>query len=159
MASKTKQATRRSKVEPRYAGFWIRLVAYLIDSAILSFGIGIIFGVAVVLAMVVSGSGQDLSLAGLFIVLCAYALVIAGSILYHVLLTKRYGATLGKMALGLVVITQSGQPLSWGDVLLREVLGKIVSGLFFDLGYIVAAFTERKQALHDFMARTYVIYK
>lgn len=159
MPKKEKRVTKATVVEPRYAGFWIRFLASIIDSAILSFGIGLILGVAITLAMVLSGPGEDLSLSGLFVLLCAYALIIAGSISYHVLLTKKYGATLGKMVLGLVVVTESGQPLSWGDVVLREVLGKIVSGFFFDLGYIMAGFTERKQALHDYIAHTYVTYK
>lgn len=67
-------------------------------------------------------------------------------------------ATLGKMALGIVVVDANVNRISFGKATGR-FLGSIVSGLIIGIGYIMAAFTERKQGLHDKMAGTYVVKK
>ena len=67
-------------------------------------------------------------------------------------------ATLGKLALGIVVTDLSGNRISFGRATGRY-FGKIVSGMIMCIGYIMAGFTERKQALHDIMASCLVILK
>lgn len=67
-------------------------------------------------------------------------------------------ATLGKKALGLVVTDEAGRRISFGRANGRY-FGKIVSGLLLCIGYLMAAFTDRKQALHDIMAGTLVLKK
>ena len=67
-------------------------------------------------------------------------------------------ATLGKQALGLYVTDTEGQRLSFVKATLRY-FGKIISSLTIGIGYIMAAFTARKQALHDFIAGTLVLRK
>ncbi len=67
-------------------------------------------------------------------------------------------ATLGKKALGLVVTDEAGQRISFGRANGRY-FGKIISGLLLCIGYLMAAFTDRKQALHDIMAGTLVLKK
>ena len=65
-------------------------------------------------------------------------------------------ATLGKMALGLIVTDVNGVRLSFGRASGRY-FGKILSGLILNIGFIMAAFTEKKQALHDILAGTLVL--
>jgi uncharacterized RDD family membrane protein YckC len=60
------------------------------------------------------------------------------------------------MALGIVVTDMDGRRVSFARANGR-FWSKIISGLFFSIGYIIAAFTERKQALHDLLAATLVI--
>lgn len=67
-------------------------------------------------------------------------------------------ATLGKMAMGIKVTDLDGRPISFGRATGRH-FGKIISGLLLLIGYIMAAFTERKQALHDIMAGCLVVRK
>ena len=67
-------------------------------------------------------------------------------------------ATLGKKALGLVVTDESGRRISFGRANGRY-FGKIVSGLLLCVGYLMAAFTDHKQALHDILAGTLVLKK
>lgn len=67
-------------------------------------------------------------------------------------------ATLGKMALGIKVTDLEGRQISFGRATGRH-FGKMVSGLLLSIGYIMAAFTERKQALHDQMAGCLVVKK
>jgi len=77
--------------------------------------------------------------------------------LYHTALeSSSRKATLGKMAMGIVVTDMEGGRISFGRANGR-FWSKILSGLFFSIGYIIAGFTERKQALHDLIAATLVV--
>ena len=67
-------------------------------------------------------------------------------------------ATVGKMALGIQVTDLQGNRISFGRALGRT-LAKILSGLILLIGYIMAAFTEKKQGLHDMIAGTLVVKK
>jgi type II secretory pathway pseudopilin PulG len=74
-------------------------------------------------------------------------------------MTHKYQATLGKMAVGIKVQSEEGADATLGKIILRETLGKILSMITIFIGYIMAAFTGKKQALHDKLASTVVIYK
>ena len=65
-------------------------------------------------------------------------------------------ATLGKMALGIIVTDLNGNRLSFGRATGRY-FGKIISGAILMIGYIMAGFTEKKQALHDIIAGCLVV--
>ena len=65
--------------------------------------------------------------------------------------------TVGKMILNLRVVDMLGNRISFGRATGR-FFGKILSGLILNIGYIMAAFTEKKQALHDMLAGCLVIY-
>ena len=66
--------------------------------------------------------------------------------------------TLGKMALGLRVTDLEGRRISFGKATGRY-FAKFLSGMTLSIGYIMAAFTAKKQALHDFVAGTLVLSK
>ncbi|WP_134682715.1 RDD family protein [Brevibacillus migulae] len=129
--------------EYRYAGFWIRFVASLLDGIVmmaLQFLIYFIAGVDML---------EPPALLNL-------ALTIV-SIAYYVIMTVLLGQTLGKMALGIRVVRKDGGPNGWGWILLRETIGKFVSALILMIGYIMAGFDSKKRSLHDRMSRTYVV--
>lgn len=67
-------------------------------------------------------------------------------------------ATLGKMAVGIVVTDMNGGRISFGNATGR-FFGKILSGLIIYVGFIMVAFTDKKQGLHDMMAGTLVVQK
>jgi uncharacterized RDD family membrane protein YckC len=68
-------------------------------------------------------------------------------------------ATIGKSVMALRVTNLEGRRLSFGHATGR-FFAKIVTGMIpFAIGYIMAAFTERKQALHDLIAATLVLKK
>ena len=151
-----------------YAGFWIRFVAYVIDSIIIGFLEFIIvlpilglFGIKIfelstirdlenadpeLFIPVIASAITGLSLTVLLITWFYYALLQSGA----------RQATVGKMALGLKVTDVNGDRLTFARASLRY-FSKILSGLFMMLGYIMAGFTEKKQALHDIIANTYVV--
>lgn len=137
----------------KYAGFWIRWAANFIDSLIIGIPI-IIF--SVVLGIILSNLPNRGSI--IVSILLQLFLTAIGWI-YFILMTKSYGATLGKKALGIKVISDKSEELSWGQVILRETVGKIISIIILYIGYIMAGFTQRKQALHDMIAGTVVVYK
>ena len=67
-------------------------------------------------------------------------------------------ATIGKMALGIIVTDMNGAKLTLSKAFVRN-LSRILSNLTMLIGYIIAAFTEKKQALHDIIAGTIVVKK
>jgi uncharacterized RDD family membrane protein YckC len=134
----------------KYAGFWIRFVAYMIDSLV-----SFVFS-ATITAILVFGF-KVTSFEGAL----KYLLQLIGLIFwffYYVFMTMKYQATLGKMAVGIIVIPEKSENLRWGQIIGREAL-KFISALILYIGFIMAGFTEKKQALHDKIAKTLVIYK
>jgi len=125
-----------------YGGFWIRFLAYLVDSLIVTVGfVGI---------MLLLGA-MGLELAG------AEIIFLVLSILYWALMqSSPRQATLGKELCGLKVGGPNGERMSLPRALGREA-AKIISSLTLLIGFIIAAFTRNKQALHDFVASTYVV--
>lgn len=139
--------------ETKYAGFWIRWVAVLLDGIIINIAYAIIAVPLGVLSFSAAGSGGN-PLADM-VGLLMYPLMWA----YYIIMTNKYQATLGKMALGLKVITEEGQQATLGKIALRETVGKILSCITLGIGYIMAGFTQKKKALHDMVAGTVVVYK
>jgi uncharacterized RDD family membrane protein YckC len=133
--------------ETRYAGFWLRLVALLIDAVItgvLSFVAGVVTGIL--------GAGNPDAASSV----AAGVGTLLGLAYYVVLEGGPRQATFGKSLLGLKVTDSDGNPIGYGKALLRTI-AKIVSGLIIGIGYLMAAFTARKQALHDMIAGTLVV--
>jgi uncharacterized RDD family membrane protein YckC len=150
-----------------YAGFWKRFVAYIIDDIVLSAAgvlvvliIGGIFGLGMLSTM---GSEAEPNVAffaaaasGIFMaILC---IMVAGWLYYALMESSANQGTLGKMALGIKVTDLNGNRISFGKATGRY-FGKIVSGMILSIGYIMAGFTEKKQALHDIMASCLVVMK
>lgn len=145
----------------RYAGFWIRFVAYLIDSIALSVIFVPIFFLFFAPAAGFASLAQDTDamlafygeLSGFWMIeMVIQVLYFAG------MESSKYQATLGKMAVGIIVTDESGNRISMGRAIGR-FFAKILSGLIMMIGYIMAGFDSRKQALHDKLASTFVIYR
>jgi uncharacterized RDD family membrane protein YckC len=145
-----------------YAGFWLRFVAIIIDGLVLGVVLGIPFAL-VMTAMGVSfiGVSRPEEMAGPFLgVFFLFEIAIfVGQWLYYALMeSSAWQATLGKKALGLYVTDMNGQRITFGRATGRY-FGKLVSGLTLLIGYLMAGFTEKKQALHDMMAGCLVLRK
>jgi uncharacterized RDD family membrane protein YckC len=140
------------------AGFWIRWAALLIDNLILSIGGGVLGGccgffVGFFGALAKAGQRETQLLAAVLGGLLGALLQAA----YFTILTWRYGQTLGKKALNLRVVTTEYDSLSFGKAFLREVIGKFVSTVILLIGFLWVAWDEKKQAVHDKLAGTYVV--
>ncbi len=144
-------------LRPYYAGFWKRFAAYFIDEIILSFiGIMMMLVVAGIVGvpMGLSGFDEDV-IVPLVVIYFGIIDFLLNWLYYTILESSGRQATLGKMAMGIVVTDMGGKRISFGRANGR-FWSKILSGLFFSIGYIIAGFTERKQALHDLLAATLV---
>jgi uncharacterized RDD family membrane protein YckC len=153
-----------------YAGFWLRFLAYIIDSIILGVfivpilvGAGMMMGLAT--AVTALPHGRDPFAEGFPPVFAEFLLVfvlltLGGTWLYHALLeSSEWQATAGKKALGLVVTDLGGAKVSFARASGRH-FSKIITGLVpLGLGYILAGLTEKKQALHDMIASCLVMRK
>src|SRR5262245_35882762 len=145
----------------RPGGFWIRFVAFLIDGLILSVAAVVIVGLFVVFILIGADSDDagDTSPAVAFaVVLMMLGLLLVGWLYEALMTSSASGATLGKMAVGLRIVRADGAPLSFGRATARHFLKTLITPLVpLFIGYLLAAFTQRKQALHDFLAETLVI--
>lgn len=151
-----------------YAGFWRRFAAAIIDSIVLSMLTSPLMGLMMFNTVrITEDTFTGISEAQAFAMLVPIfiTLMIASfigfvlQIIYFAYMeSSKYQATLGKMALGIMVTDTEGNRISFGRAAGRNV-GKVISGLILMLGYIMAAFTAKKQALHDLMAGTLVIQK
>jgi uncharacterized RDD family membrane protein YckC len=150
-----------------YAGFWLRLVALVIDNVVLGLGfflvlIPLIFLTGLRTFLDNFHPNQDMNDVGIFMLVVFFFLVATGALvltwLYHALLEcSEWQATLGKKALGLVVTDMAGQRVSFGRATGRH-FGKIITNMVpAFLGYIMAGFTAKKQALHDMLAGCLVL--
>lgn len=150
----------------RYAGFWIRFVAYVLDFIIIGVVQGVLFAVLFggsILNLVgdaVNGRiapGSDLALNIIPMAVTGRFLGFIIALAYFVWCWTQYGATPGKMALGLKVINPDGTPISVGEAIGRY-LGMLLSGIILFIGFIMAGFDDQKRALHDRLVNTRVIY-
>lgn len=143
-----------------YAGFWLRWVAAVIDNILLQIVIlPLSFIIGIVLGGLIVGGGGDPSASGpqLMLNLIGAGLSLVIQIGYNVfMISSARQATLGKMAMGLKVTDLYGKRITVGQAFGRE-FGKILSGLILMIGYIMAGFTAKKQALHDMLASTLVL--
>lgn len=152
-----------------YAGFWLRVVAHLIDGLVLGvvFGILLLIGIAFVgmgaLRAAIEGLdnpdvGFPVAIAGM-IIFVGIAGLIASWIYFAYTESSPNQGTLGKMALGLIVTDLEGRRISFGRATGRY-FAKIITGMIpFGIGYMMAGFTEKKQALHDMIVGTLVLRK
>jgi uncharacterized RDD family membrane protein YckC len=150
-----------------YAGFWLRVLAYLIDNII----IGVVFGILILIGIAIVGVGYlQQAFSGIYpedntmpaiIMLAVVALVAVATLvswLYYAWMeSSDHQGTLGKMALGLIVTDADDRRITFGRATGR-FFSKIITGLIpLGIGYAMAGFTEKKQALHDMIASTLVL--
>ena len=139
----------------KYAGFWIRVVAIIVDIIVISIPLGII-AFFLGIAYAASGGTDPTVLTRNGILPWVIILI---EWIYFITMTSTTGATLGKMLVGITVKSANGQKLSLGQIILRETVGRIIAGIILCIGYIAVAFTARKQGVHDMIAKTVVVYK
>jgi uncharacterized RDD family membrane protein YckC len=133
-----------------YPGFWSRFAAAFLDGIILliisivaGFALGLILGAAGMGAQQVGSIGNLLG-------------ILIGWLYYAYQESSPKQATIGKQAFGMKVTDLNGNPISFARATGRH-FAKWLSSIILLIGYIMAAFTEKKQALHDMIAGTLVV--
>ena len=144
----------------RYGGFWRRFWAWVIDGFLLS---AVFIPLSLMAGIPLLGWGdvedvdpdQLFALLGSFVAIGLVRMIL--SWLYFALMeSSSKQATVGKMALGIRVTDMAGRRISFARATGR-CFGAILSGLLFCIGFLMVAFTEKKQGLHDMMAGTLVV--
>ena len=136
------------QVQMQYAGVWPRFLALLIDALALSVVI-IPLVVPLALLSVHSRNSSVLVVVDLLVPILAFG--------YYIVMEAVWGATLGKLALGLRVVKMDGSPISWKESVIRNLL-RIVDGLFdYLVGAILIWSSPLRQRLGDRVARTVVV--
>jgi uncharacterized RDD family membrane protein YckC len=164
----TTQIPYQQEQQPvQYAGFWWRFLAYIVDSIIISF-VSWIFFIPVLAIFGISlfsmkQSGYDMDDPAMFIAPFLMAIIpmaiisTAAQWLYFSLMeSSKHQGTVGKLLLKIKVTDTSGNRITFARATGRY-FAKIISSMIIMIGYIMAGFTERKQALHDIIANCYVI--
>lgn len=136
--------------EVRYAGFWMRFWAYLLDL--------IVIGSVNRLLIFPVFRALDLDLTAISIFAPISIATAITFYAYFVLMTKFFGQTLGKMAFGLKVVNLKGNQLSWSTILFREWIGRFISTTVW-ITYAIVAFLPKKQGIHDLFSDTTVIHE
>lgn len=140
---------RQQEKTMHYAGFWQRVLASIIDSFITSIGSLLIL----LLLILIFNSEKQYSIA--FTIWYILAVVIVWFYYALMEISSKQG-TLGKMALGIKVTDLNGNRISFSRATGRH-FGKFISSLILCVGFIMVAFTQKKQGLHDMMARCLVV--
>jgi uncharacterized RDD family membrane protein YckC len=152
---KLREGARVSTGQLNYAGFWLRFAAVFADGILLwavNFVIGLVGGLSFGQATGAEPTGIIVLQVVLFVIQIAIGLS------YEVIMIGKYGATLGKMACRIKVVTADGDRVSYGRALGRY-FAKMLSGMICAIGYIMAGFDEEKRALHDRICNTRVVYR
>ena len=139
------------------AGFWLRCVAFLIDVAVVAL-LGTGGGMLVDLSARIGGMVSSASEAGVewLSSTATTLLVVLIALCYFTMFVGMRGQTPGKMLLGLKVVRTDGEAIGFGRALVRW-MGQCLSLLILGVGFLMVAFSGRKQGLHDKIAGTYVV--
>lgn len=142
-----------------YGGFWWRALAWFIDKLVKS-----LVEIALFLPLTfmvqrtaaADGAAEGAAAMAMGVTILIMLLEFAFEALYEILLTARYGATLGKLACRLSVVTVEGARISYARSTGRY-FAKIINQFTLGIGYLIAAFDQEKKGLHDIICNTRVI--
>jgi uncharacterized RDD family membrane protein YckC len=149
----------------RFGGFWMRFLAALIDGIILAIPMGILQAVLVAtmglsMSNMTPDTPPDQILAtlapmfGMIGLAMIFSTVLGCS--YETFFLVKFGATPGKMAMGLKVVRPDGSGIQIGRAVGRY-FAKMLSGMILYIGYIMVGFDSQKRGLHDMICETRVI--
>ncbi len=137
------------------AGFWIRVAAHLIDGLVLMVPGAVIFMIAVGGIVAMGDLAEELADPAM----TAVQLLINGvSLIYYVIMNGTWGATLGKMAVGIKIVRTDGSPMGYGIALARYLIKNILGGCTCALMFLSVAFNPEYRGWHDQIVGTRVIY-
>jgi uncharacterized RDD family membrane protein YckC len=144
-------------VQTHYAGFWMRLCAYIIDYVFmtcLAFVGGVVVGILYGLIAVAAGSKGDSGVSGLL----GAAVGLFVLVFYNIhFVSGRWQATPGKRILGLHIIRINGEPMT-GGLAVGRALAYMLSSMTLFIGFMMIGWTNQKKGLHDIICGTRVVY-
>lgn len=127
------------EIRTAYAGFWVRVLAAILDALVLS-AVGWLLG---------RGTHDDYAISGA-------ASIVVGWLYSAFMESGPKQATLGKIVLGLIVTDEQGRRIDFAKASIRH-FSKYLSAILLCIGFLMVAFDARKQGLHDKLAKTLVL--
>jgi len=146
-----------ARAEVRYAGFWRRFAAYLIDLILMSVA-GFVIGFMVGVFVGSTGDAEDGEGLAAANIAASVISVIVNWLYWALTECSSWQATLGKKALGIIVTDYEGRRISFGRATGRY-WAKLLSAVIVLIGYFMIAFTAKKQGLHDNISECLVVVK
>ncbi|MBM3785199.1 MAG: RDD family protein [Acidobacteria bacterium] len=158
VVQRIREGDNRLKSNLRYAGFWIRFIARLIDSTITSIA-SYLFQIPMFIMIGLMGKNPKTEHMVWFGVATAFAIIMAivAAGYYEAWFLVKKGATPGKLILGLQVVRARGGKISWG-LGWGRYFAHMVSGITMYVGYMMAGWDDEKRALHDRICDTRVVF-
>jgi len=150
--------------EDNLASFWIRFAAFFVDMVILYFVCVVLVTFLIYYGLITDLRQYTTSVDALNKIpynefLLLQAILVSSLVMYNTLCeSSAMEATIGKRIFRLVVVDADGMGISFLNSLGRNI-GKAVSLSFYGIGFISIFWTDHRQAMHDFLAKTYVIRK
>jgi uncharacterized RDD family membrane protein YckC len=138
----------------RYAGFWVRFAAIFLDGVILLVLNIVLLGL--MLGLSTSQSVGIESQSSVVLDLLSIIIQLGTGLCYEAVLIGKFGATLGKMACKIKVVTPEGGAVSYARAFARY-FAKFLNAFTLGIGYVIAAFDAEKRTLHDRICNTRVI--
>ncbi len=141
-------------MENKHAGFWVRFLAYIIDSLIVGFVMGILLTIMGVTVTTVNAHGmtQVTDIANAYI-------TVVGWLYWSITQSSSWQATIGKKVMGLKLVNEDGTRVSFLKALGRSTVGYLISAIVLCIGFISIGVTEKKVGFHDMIFKTYVVYE
>ena len=140
-----------------YAGFFVRLAAYLIDWIIVGAALLVI---RIPMWILFFSGSADFVFKDFIFQYSVYDIILyLLKVTYFVLLTYFTGATLGKRLMHIKVISTEERKPTFFEIAFRESVGKFLAALIIYAGYIMVGVDKRKRGLHDMLSDTYVVYQ
>ncbi|UHA74213.1 RDD family protein [Paenibacillus sp. 481] len=127
-----------------YAGFWVRTIAFILD---LTFIMSVFY---LLFDFLLGDSNHEFYIT--ISKLCLFCF-------YFFIFTYFFGQTLGKMVVGIKVVSKQNEKIAWEEVLLREVIGKFISIALAFSGFLLVAIDPQKQSIHDKLGNMNVIWE
>lgn len=141
-----------NEIKKSYGGFWKRVIAYLIDAFIIAFPVTMIFGTVIPEVL----KTENVEVTSITVSMPQVIMLVASWVYFAGLESSAWQATVGKKMLGMQVTDTSGERINFIKATIRY-LAKFLSSFFLMIGFIMVAFTAKKQGLHDFIAGTVVL--
>lgn len=141
-----------NEIKKSYGGFWKRVIAYLIDAFIIAFPVTMIFGTVIPQTMMT----DNIQVTSVAVSMPQVILFVASWVYFAGLESSVWQATVGKKMLAMKVTDMNGARIDFIKATIRY-LSKFLSSFILMFGFIMIAFTAKKQGLHDFIAGTVVL--
>jgi uncharacterized RDD family membrane protein YckC len=133
----------------KFAGFWIRVWAYILDYLVILF---LLVLIGLIVHLIFPGTDpESVEVLEAILVLSVMWIYFTG------LPASSWQATVGKKVAGIKIVDKNGNRISFARATGR-FLATFLSVLIFSIGYLMVGLTRRKQGLHDMLAGTYVIW-